>query len=375
MHGLIVDQSRPAGPNWLIAIAPAFPALALLIATFDLSYGLTPDSLAYLQAAEDIRRTGWVGPEFQFWPPLYPALLALGGWIGLDTASFAALLARAGSFATVLGAWAIGRSVLASRVSLTLALLALTSLPQFGLVFGHVWSETIYVPLAVWIAYIWTRYLSGGTGLTAACVLLSLALLTRHVGVVLAIAMGITALIARRPRALAFIGLACVPFGAWLVRTYLLSGTIAGHRPLLANPDLIGKVEQFGRVFGHWFFPHFYFSSGGILVAALLLLALLALLAHSFKRGHSFLTFAALFALGHSVLTVYSASRVTLDVDGRTLFPILWAVLLAMAWAIESLGRRLECTKPHVAPWFYMVVGLYCLLWFAAPNAIVNALI
>jgi hypothetical protein len=95
-----------------------------------------------------------------------------------------------------------------------------------------------------------------------------------------------------------------------------------------------------------------------------LALALAALAFHA--RRTPLLTFAALFVLGHSVLTIWTASRVFLDVDARTLFPILWPTLLLVVVAIESAH------KP--SRWFYYPVVAYVLFWFAAPNAIVNAL-
>lgn len=348
----------PRMPAWLVAIAPAIPALLLLIATATLAIEQTPDSVQYLLAAEGLARRGEFGSGFLHWPPLYPMLLSLGGL------TWAAVLAQLGAFATIFGVWAIGRTVIASRIGLAVALLALAALPQFGAVFSTIWSETVYVPLCVWLAYFWADHLTTGSrrSLLAACVLLSLAMLTRHVGVVLAVAMAMMAF--RRPSTLALIGAACVPYALWVVRTFMVSGTLAGPRAPLDNPDLLHQLELFGRTVAHWFVPHVYFLSGGIAMGIVFLALALAALAYQRKP---LLTFAALFVLGHSVLTVYTASRMVLDVDARTLFPIFWPTLLLVICAIEA------ARKP--SRWFYYPAIAYGLFWFSAPNGIINALV
>src|SRR4249919_1854455 len=114
---------RVARPHdwWLL-----LPALAVFLATPDLTYTTSPDSLRYMAAAEALRNTGTFSPDFTYWPPLYPALLAIHP---TDLGTWAAILARIGALATLLGAWAIGRTVLASRYSLAFGLLALAVLP------------------------------------------------------------------------------------------------------------------------------------------------------------------------------------------------------------------------------------------------------
>ena len=170
-------------PAWLRRLAPGLPALAVLAALFGLDVSQTPDSAQYLRAAETFRLTGSLGNDYLHWPPLYPVLLAAHGSMAITT--FAALLGNLGALATLLGAWMLGRRMFASPVTLALALLALVSVARFGTVFSHVWSEVVFVPLGVWLAYAWVRYLDEGKGLPLACVLLALALLSRHVGVVM----------------------------------------------------------------------------------------------------------------------------------------------------------------------------------------------
>lgn len=351
---------RLAAPAWLLAIAPLIPALVLLLATASLEISQTPDSVQYLLAADGLARGDGFGSGFLHWPPLYPMLLALGGL------TWAAVLGKLGALATILGVWAIGRTVIASCIGLAFALLVLACLPQFGSVFGTVWSEAVYVPLCVWLAYFWADHLTTGSrrSLLTACVLLSLAMLTRHVGVVLAIAMALMAF--RQPRTLALIGAACVPYALWVARTMMVSGTYAGARPPRATPDLLHQLELFGRTVGHWFVPHTYFMSGGVAIGVVFLALALAGLAYHARRS-PLLTFAALFVLGHCALTVITASRLSLDVDARTLFPVFWPTLLLVIVAIETAH------KP--SRWFYYPVAAYALLWFAAPNAITNALV
>lgn len=355
--------SRPLSlsdaPPWLRTLAPLLPALVVLVSLLGLHAGTTPDSLRYLAAAESLRATGSLGADFLLWPPLYPALLALTR----DPVTFAAVLGDLGALATVLGVWMIGRRWLASPVTLALVLLALVAVDRFGGLFAMVWSETVFIPLVVWLAYYWGRFFDEGRGLVPACALLALALLTRHVGVVLAIAMALTAVRFGRWRALGGIALACAPYALWLWRTYALCGSPMGPRSPLAHPNLPRQVDLFGEVWGHWLWPHAY--AGGTVLAFVVLAAFLGALVT--LRRSPWWTFASLVLLGHCVLTVYSASRLVLDVDARTLFPALWLALLLAGFAAERAvaGRR----------WAQVLLGLYLFAWFVAPNAIINALV
>jgi hypothetical protein len=345
---------------------PGLPALLVLCMLFRLTAYQTPDSGKYLLAAESFRLTGGFGSDFLLWPPLYPMLLAAHG--ALPAATFAALLGNLGALATLLGTWALGRRLLASPLTLAMTLLALVSVPQFGVVFSHVWSEAAFVPLSVWLAYVWGRYLEGGRGLATACVLLALAMLTRHVGVVLAIAMALTALRWKKWPALGGIALGCVPYALWIVRTLYVSGTPMGPRAPLAHPNLLTQMDLFGRVWGHWLFPHAY--AGGLAVGLGVIVAFG--LALPLARRSTTLVYVVLVVLGHCVLTVYSASRIFLDVDARTLFPAFAFALFVGAWTIERGLSAMDGRKALAAK---AILGLYFLVWFSAPNAIINALI
>lgn len=351
-------------PPWLRTRGPILPALLVLASLFGLVASQTPDSIQYLSAAQTFRQSGGFGAEYLLWPPLYPALLAL--W---PDSTFAALLGDLGATASLVGAWLLGRRVFVSPVTLGIVLLVLVTVTRFGMVFGMVWSEAVFIPIAIWLSYFWAKHLDGERGLSAACLLLSFALLTRHVGVVLAIAMGVTALRLSRPwRSLAAIGVACIPYALWLWRTYLLCGEAMGPRPLLAHANLPHQIDLFGGVWTHWLIPHVY--AGGMVAGIVVLAAFAAALA--LVRNNRFLTFAALVLLGHCVLTVYSASRLSLDVDARTLFPVFWLALLLVAYLIECGMGQLSGRSSKVAR---MVLGVYLLMWFSAPNAIINALV
>ena len=141
-----------------------------------------------------------------------------------------------------------------------------------------------------------------------------------------------------------------------------------GPRPALAHPDLVHQLELFGRVWTHWAFPHAY--AGG-LVAGLVVLALLTIALPMVRRSPA-ATYLVLVVLGHCVLTVYSASRLFLDVDPRTLFPVFAFALFLVARAMERVVHTLDGRAAIVAR---VAIGLYLLMWFSAPNAIINALV
>lgn len=346
------------------------PALLVWLSLLVLTPDQTPDSARYLLAAESLRANGTYGEGYLHWPPLYPSLLALHALVGVEATTFAAMLGNLGALLSIIGVWVLGRRLLTSPHTLTVVVLAWVCVTRFGTVFAHVWSEAVFLPLMVWLTYYWARHLDEKQGWVGACVLLALALLTRHVGVVLAVAMGLTALRWRKWPALGGIILACVPYALWLWRTYEISGTLTGPRSLLPNPDLFQKAELFGQVWGHWIFPHAYFLSGGVIVATACLAAFASAL--PFVRRSGLLCFAVLVVLGHSVLTIYSASRTTLDVDSRTLFPTFWLALLVLGWAVERCLARLS---PRSAKFAKISLAAYIFVWFSAPNAIINAVV
>ncbi|MDP4113697.1 MAG: glycosyltransferase family 39 protein, partial [Bacillota bacterium] len=112
--------------------------------------GITHDSAAYIYAAQSLlngegfQYFGYPSPFIQ-WPPLYPALLALGEWFGFGAGAASVVI---NSIAYALIVFIAGRWMLIRFKSSILAfggtLLLLFSVPLLQ-VSKYVWTETLFV--------------------------------------------------------------------------------------------------------------------------------------------------------------------------------------------------------------------------------------
>src|SRR5260221_2396099 len=71
---------------WILGI-PAVGAVAILLTATPHGIGIYPDSVMYIMMARSLLQgQGWTmgGLPVELFPPLYPALLALGGMFGPD---------------------------------------------------------------------------------------------------------------------------------------------------------------------------------------------------------------------------------------------------------------------------------------------------
>jgi hypothetical protein len=231
---------------YLIAVA----ALALAAGLFATRGGvnLFMDSMWYLvyarsaQAGDGLTApiTSGFDPQTRMainqWPPLYPLLLAAGrdllGWARAVTVGLLAL--------TALLTYALGVLVMDGRrlPALIAALLALAS-PTVSDVFASVYSETLFVPLALASLALLLRYRPGQPTPTgwalAAAGLAALAALTRYIGVAFIAAGGLYLVwwgrsVRQSGRwwpALAF-ALAALPIGLYLLYLQTATGSLTG---------------------------------------------------------------------------------------------------------------------------------------------------
>src|SRR5262245_17419589 len=97
----IPESARPSRAGGFATLAaPLALCLAgiclILIATARYGVGLTPDSACYISVARNLVAGNGLIPDtsvpFVEWPPLFPLLLALAAWLGLDPIVAARLL-------------------------------------------------------------------------------------------------------------------------------------------------------------------------------------------------------------------------------------------------------------------------------------------
>jgi hypothetical protein len=223
--------------------------------------GITPDSVHYLSAAENLRRgigyatsvVPWDGPfprPVVEWPPLYPlalaAVTALGGAVAGPWALNALLLAA--------GTWQVAR--LSEPASLLGALIFLVS-PAVVMVHGYAWSEPLFLLLVLLSLKAQERLLaeSGPARLASAAALTGLACLTRYLGVTLAVSGALTLAGRKRPlQALAYAGLSLAPLGLWLLRNQSVAGSLAGQHTA-SGRDLPELIREAARTLGGWIVP------------------------------------------------------------------------------------------------------------------------
>ncbi|MCB9129252.1 MAG: glycosyltransferase family 39 protein [Ardenticatenales bacterium] len=286
-------MNRPASTPVSRRLFAAFPLLlagvgAWLVwrSTAPYGIGLTTDPVGYLSVARNVvAGQGWVGyyagfPDspLLYWPPLYPALLALLAALGiepllgvrlLNTLLFAATLAVGAAWLQRhlrRGPWVVlgGAAMLLAPPLLRVAISA--------------YSEALFILLLLLFLWALAAHLAQPRLLTLGALTLTaaLAMLTRYVGVVL-LPVGVVALLwLRRPlrrglwESVSFAFLSWLPLGGWWLRNYRLSGEITGPRGR-ATESLADNLKATVDIFAGWMVP----QSVPNTVAALLLIALL----------------------------------------------------------------------------------------------------
>jgi 4-amino-4-deoxy-L-arabinose transferase-like glycosyltransferase len=217
----------------------------VLLATARYGAGLTTDSVAYLDVASNLMSgkglISHTGEPMVWWPPLYPALLALIGSVtGLAPSSFAHVVnAVLSGFLVFLAAYLLRTGLRLNTGFAILGVCAMVfSVPLSG-IYAMTWSECLFIPLVVLFLVCAQRYRESRSVLMLVMMAVSAALacLTRYIGVVL-IPTGILVVVlapgmARRIRSIqasVFAVASLLPLGFWLLRNYQQAGTLSGNR-------------------------------------------------------------------------------------------------------------------------------------------------
>lgn len=240
----------------------------MLVAVSSAKYGpgITHDSAAYMYAAQSLlngegfQYFGYPSPFIQ-WPPLFPALLALGSLAGLDFGTAATLINSLAFMFIVFfsGRWMLDKfkfNFLA--VSGTFLLLVSVPLLQIS---KYLWTETIFVLFFLLFYIEFERYLRNGrySSLVLAALFSALACVDRYAGVTIVAVAGMFLLFTKKrihpPNSkpagmavsdahcspmqpglkkiadVAFYGtLSAIPMSIWVLRNYMVSGTLLGVR-------------------------------------------------------------------------------------------------------------------------------------------------
>lgn len=353
----------------VLTAAVAVLGVALVLAR-EATYGvmLTHDSVNYVVAARNLLAgeglTLYNGGVYIAQPPLYPLLLAAASLGILDPHHVAGPVNAAvfGLTTFVVGQYL--RTRLESRFLVLWACLAVALSVPMAELSSWALSGPAFILLATLALIRTDNFLTGGKtrSLVLAAVFAALACQTRYIGVAVAVMVGLlilsqrgVPLLRRAGRTVVFSLVAAAPMGLWLLRNYLLTGTVAGDRlpSGYSLPALLGEMA--GRL---WREGLLYLDSPWIpgLSLAALALAAAALAAVGYVSAgerrnpsdwrpcHIFGGFALVY------LAVLVSVMMWVDlvaVQSRFLVPLYVPFLIA---AVVALDRLLACEREGRLP-------------------------
>lgn len=277
-----------AGDRFLLLLIGLGILAALLILLRQINYGvgLEADTLAYLSAARNLAAGnglvtvgGW--PVTILWPPLFPLLVGLPGFIGLDAAPAASLLNAAafGALVFVVGWW-LRRRCGSTPLALWGALAVMLAVPISEQAYRAM-SEALFILLVVLALIAAARFLDGGkrSALVGAALFTALACFTKYNGAAIVITVALLVLlragpIAERARNVALYALIAVaPLASLMLYNRIVAGAFTGR---LAEPRALPKnLIHVTETLASWLLPGSW-SDDIILIAALLAMLALA---------------------------------------------------------------------------------------------------
>ena len=249
----------------LIAVLAGLGTAHILVRTATYGAALTRDSSILLSTAMNLLAgEGWrdfSGSPIPGWPPLFPLLLAAGGWVGIEPVAAGRLVNAAAFGLTILAAGCWLRSNLQSRLLVLAATATIAASLPLSELASRFLTEPLFVLFTLLALIQWASFLHRRTDapLWWAAVCTSLAALTRWPGVVL-IGAGVLLLLplARLKQTLVFGAISSLPLLAVLVRNWTVSGDLilaTGERNVISRQSLSAGLNQIVDVFGEWIVP------------------------------------------------------------------------------------------------------------------------
>lgn len=310
--------------------------------------GITPDSVQYIGTSRNLLEgKGFLeynNSPLLFWPPLYPIVLAIFGFIFkrdplllaniINSILFGLIVFYSGTLAFKLTKKSF---VFAFLASLTIVF----SIPLYG-VTTMVFSETLFIFLIVLFFKFLDLFSTNhriGTLLILAFIT-ALASLTRYIGVVL-IPIGIVCIFftiesKRKERLLRtgiFAIVSLLPISAWITRNQIISGTFSGPRSLSVF-SLLDQFHSMTASFFSWFFPKELFDSQIFIAVVFLSIGILIGVLHKELRVRNVFRSTTLVAL-FSFLGLYLISLIVSArsgywqlIDSRYLAPLFVPITL-----------------------------------------------
>ena len=361
-----------------IIVISLIETLAVIYATATYGAGLSRDSVEYIVVARNLSSGGGftdhLGSAFVTQPPLFPIVLAVLNLIGgIDPADGARLLGALVAGGTV----GLGSFLLFRFVRTPLALLGgvaiLFGVPQIA-VATYAWSEPLFNLLVlIFLTIVIRRQRLDRRAVVFLGVVTALACLTRYIGFSL-VATGLVLILAQRDKlktrlinSLSFGAISVLPVGIWLVRNWVVSGTLFGPRAP-SRYSLFENLDYTCSSIFSWFLPDNAFPVCWMSIAVMI--GVLAIIRKSrdgisSNAGLTRIAQPSLFIVTYASFLVITSTTTAYDrIDTRLLSPISIPLIIAFMFALDAASKWAG-TLPRRPRLAIMVLAVPCALVFA----------
>lgn len=369
--------SHPRGALALLILTGAV-AFCLMLYAMKRGAGISPDSVSYIHAARQcaagnglltLSPAGRFVPLIWF-PPLYPLLLAVPAFFGIDPLVSAKFVSAFFFAASVMLTIAMALAATRALPAALLAGLLVLAAPAMIDVHRWTWSEPPFIAFSLAGLFLLSLHLhrQDRRFLVASALFIALAMLTRYVGMMLApLALLLILLLSPAPLkrrlldALLFALISGAPVAASLIRNARLAANATG-RSVAYHPVPEKRLAAMVQTLSLWFLPPRFPERNTLLLilAAALALLLLALAARTLLYPRKtleqiraslagyLLTTLLLFALLYipALLTSITFIDRATPLSNRTLSPILPFLLILLVSAGTFLFRRWPTLSP-----------------------------
>lgn len=346
-------------------------AVLVIISTHNYGTGLSPDSVEYFAAADNLLLSrgllSYNGLPITEWPPLYPVILALCSYsLGISIALSAVVLNAVLFGLIIYKTGMILKNYLSSKTLIIVGLLSvLFSIPVFAeSLWAH--SELLFIFFLILYIDFLLSYVEKGRLIyfILIVILTALAMLTRYVGIILIFITIITILFYSNENLkkkiisiFVYSALSSIPIGIWLIRNYLISNTFFGERgasrfSFFSNIDLtIEKILSWDISY-HLINLKIFFIIFFLITVALLC----AILLKKIKFKDIYLKFdkriTVILSLFISVyllfLIIVSSIKAHNSIDSRLLSPVFIPVLILLLIILQAVYIRIKSFKNFI---------------------------
>ena len=354
----------------ILVLIAACGLFLILYSTSKYGSAITHDSVAYIYAAETflsgkgMQYFGYESPFIQ-WPPLFPLILAGVKSTGANLINTLPYLN--GIFYALIilisGLWIL-RSTSNGILAIISSLAMLASIPLYY-VSRFIWCEPLFIFLtllflmSIDIHVEKSNESSSIKYLILSSVFTALSCLTRYVGVT-SIITGVIILLLQKKKLLkrlleiiCFGTISSVPTIMWIIRNYLLTGTLTGGR-IPSHNGLNENLEFYFKTIAHWIVPAHslnmaYLIIGNFIFIAVILIFIYRLRLTSKSNINTYqskittstninkMIILLIFYVIYSAYLLISASKVSFDsINNRLLSPIYPPLILIMLFTISS---------------------------------------